>query len=343
MCVQSQTLSPFEEDALETLFPALGYPACTSSCTQCASWSGVTCSSGSVEVINLQDLGLSGTIPSVIGDFSQLQSLNLFSNDLIGTIPSQIGKLSQLQFLELFDNNLIGTIPSQIGKLSQLEILDPDTNKLNGTIPSQIGMLSQLNALYLYNNNLTGTIPSQIGELSHLNYLTLSNNKLTGEIPFQLQNLGSLIQCNVWFGNDLTCDPTYPPGVTRCMGTASYYDNNGDYDAPNCTISLSTSTSSRSSTISTTRSTSSSSPASSTHVVSYTITWSKFANPNLVRIQYQSQTSKGGWLSKNVGNTQTTYTFTGLLPSTKYEYRLVVKTKTVTTTSATYTFTTPAS
>jgi len=167
----------------------------------------------------------------------------------------------------------------------------------------------------------------------------LSNNKLSGEIPFQLQNIpSSLSQCNVWFGNDLTCDPTYPPGVTRCMGTQGYDDFSGD--APTCP---SLSTSSTSSTISTTRSTSSSSPASSTHVVSYTITWSKFANPTLVRLQYQSESSKGGWLSVDVGNTQTTYTFTGLLPSTKYEYRLVVKTKTVTTTSATYTFTTPAS
>jgi len=170
----------------------------------------------------------------------------------------------------------------------------------------------------------------------------LGKNKLSGEIPFQLQNL-PLVFCNVWFGNSLTCDPTYPPGVTRCMGTASYYDNNGDYDAPNCTISLSTSTSSRSSTISTTRSTSSSSPASSTHVVSYTITWSEFPNPTLVRLQYQSESTKGGWIAITVGNTQTTYTLTGLTPSTVYEYRLVAKTDTITTTSDTFTFTTPAS
>jgi len=283
VCAHSQgTLPANELQALETLSSV--WPtaiSCSTDCTLCTSWSGVQycTSSGSVQAIEIQDQALTGTIPTVIGEFSQMQYL------------------------------------------------------------------------YMYSNNLSGTIPSQIGTLSLLQTLYLSDNKLTGEIPSQIQNL-PLTSCNVWFGNELTCDPNYPSGITRCMGTQSEYDYGGD--APTCppltgtsstssTSSTIPSTSSTSSTIPSTSSTSSSSPASSTHVVSYTITWIKFTNPTLVRLQYQSLSSKGGWIAITVGNTQTTYTFTGLPPSTKYEYRLVVKTKTATTTSATYTFTTPAS
>jgi len=93
------------------------------------------------------------------------------------------------------------------------------------------------------------------------------------------------------------------------MGVQAYYDFTGD--APSCSAS-------------------------------YTITWSKFANSRVVRLQYRAENSKGGWLVITVGNTATSYSFSGLLHFTTYKYRFVVKTtskgKLVTATS---TFTTP--
>jgi len=192
----------------------------------------------------------------------------------------------------------------------------------------------------------------------------LSNNQLTGLIPLQLQNSAILFFCNVWFGNELTCVPTYPSGVTRCMGIQSYNDYNGD--SPTCpTTPSASSTSGTSSTSSTIPSTSSTIPSTSStipgsssklstpkstscsnpsvNVVSHTVTWSVFPSPYIVRLQYQSDCSKGGWIVIRVGLTQTSYTFNALQPNTKYEYRVVAKTGTVTTQTPKYTFTTPSS
>jgi len=208
-------------------------------------------------------MGLTGTIPSQIFQFSQLKRLDLDNNFFTGDIPSQIGMLSQLDYLNLGTGILSGSIPSQIGQLSHLLYLNFGGGNLIGTIPSQIGMLLNLTLLALDNNHLDGTIPSQIGMLSNLYHLTLSNNDLRGEIPTQLENLDDLQQCNVWYGNgNLTCDPSYPIGIRRCMGTNGYSDGSGSEDAPDCpplpTSSSSTTSSSTSSTSSNTIETSSS-------------------------------------------------------------------------------------
>jgi len=138
----------------------------------------------------------------------------------------------------------------------------------------------------------------------------LSNNNITGEIPSQLQNIAALYECNVWFGNNLTCDPNYPVIVTHCMGTSSEYDYRGD--APNCGPGV---TSSSSTVI-----------PSSTHLVSYTVDWfTKFPNARTIRVQYQPKNGKGtGWTSYGVDGTKIEATLTGLLPNTVYQYRLVV-------------------
>ena len=143
-----------------------------------------------LRLIYLQDNELTGTIPSSIGNLSDLQSLFLFSNQLTGTIPPEIGNLSNLQYLELINNQLTGTIPPEIGNLSNLIRLNLALNQLTGTIPSSIGNLSDLITLYLSNNQLTGTIPPEIGDLSNLRYLFLYYNELT-DLP-DLSSLTSL-------------------------------------------------------------------------------------------------------------------------------------------------------
>ena len=93
--------------------------------------------------------------------------LVLSSNYLTGTIPSTLGNLTQLTRLDLYDNQLNGTIPSTLGKLTQLKFLSLNGNQLDGTIPSSLGQLTQLNFLYLHNNTqLSGTIPSVLCTLS---------------------------------------------------------------------------------------------------------------------------------------------------------------------------------
>jgi len=232
-----------------------------------------------------------------------------------------------------------GTISSYVGLLSQIQSLNLNNNALGGIIPSEIGLLSQLQQLNLQENDLSGKIPSQIGLLSNLDALILSRNHLTGEIPFQIQSIPGLSgSCNVWFGNNLTCDPSYPnPGVTRCMGTANYNDYSGATDAPVCPP-LPTSSGSSSSTIS-------SSVVHSTSSVSSTVTWpTRFPDAKIVRVQYRLQGSNANWGAVTVDGTKVSATIPGLLPNTVYEYRLaVINLDGSETVGPTLTFTTPSS
>ena len=62
-------------------------------------WTGVTVSSSRVTELVLQNKGLAGTIPSALGNLSQLSRLVLRQNRLTGEIPTQLGNLSRLRIL----------------------------------------------------------------------------------------------------------------------------------------------------------------------------------------------------------------------------------------------------
>ena len=66
---------------------------------------------------NLPYSGLTGSIPSEIGNLTNLTELNLYGNQLTGSIPSEIGNLTKLEYLFLNDNQLIGNIPSEVCNL----------------------------------------------------------------------------------------------------------------------------------------------------------------------------------------------------------------------------------
>jgi len=63
-------------------------------------------------VLNFSNNGLSGEIPSTIGNLKQLESLDLSNNFLVGKIPVQIASLSFLSCLNLSFNHLVGKIPT---------------------------------------------------------------------------------------------------------------------------------------------------------------------------------------------------------------------------------------
>ncbi|MEN8218677.1 MAG: leucine-rich repeat domain-containing protein [Pseudomonadota bacterium] len=166
-------------------------------------WNGVTCSGGHVSRLSLRDNQLTGSIPSELGNLSNLSDLHLSDNELTGSIPSELGNLSNLSDLNLSDNELTGSIPSELGNLSNLRYLHLSSNELTGSIPSELGNLSNLRYLFLSFNDLTGTIPRELGNLNKLWWLNLHYNELTGTIPRELGNLSNLTQ--LWLhSNELT-------------------------------------------------------------------------------------------------------------------------------------------
>ncbi len=160
-------------------------------------WQGVSIVDNRVTGITLNALGLMGTIPSELGNLSNLQSLILISNKLTGPIPPELGRLPNLQNLRLSGNELTGMIPVSLGDLYKLRTLDLGHNQLIGEIQVELSNLTELQSLDLGWNELTGGIPVWIGELSSLRSLDLNGNELTGEIPVELSNLTELQSLNL--------------------------------------------------------------------------------------------------------------------------------------------------
>ena len=135
---------------------------------------------------------LTGPIPPELGNLTSLEELNLFVNDLTGPIPPELGRLTRLEELVLWRNDLTGPIPPELGRLTSLTRLAVSSNNLTGPIPPELGSLRRLRGLYLHSNDLSGPIPSWLGSLRRLRGLQLHSNVLSGPIPSELGNLTSL-------------------------------------------------------------------------------------------------------------------------------------------------------
>jgi Leucine-rich repeat (LRR) protein len=162
-------------------------------------WYGISCDAGhtTVQVINLPNNNLSGTLPASLGNLTSLQQLYLRNSQLTGSIPTQLGSLTGLHAIDLFNNQLSGSIPAQLGSLTSLQTLVLSSNQLSGSIPAQLGSLTSLQTLELSSNQLSGSIPAQLGSLTSLHFLVLRSNQLSGSIPAQLGSLTSLVQLDL--------------------------------------------------------------------------------------------------------------------------------------------------
>jgi len=92
--------------------------------------------------LDLSNTGLTGSIPSKIGDLKNLERIYLSRNQFIGEIPSEIGYLTNSISQNLSDNQLTGEIPFEFGNLTNLRYLRLDDNQLTGEISENICDLS---------------------------------------------------------------------------------------------------------------------------------------------------------------------------------------------------------
>ncbi|GAY59969.1 hypothetical protein CUMW_198490 [Citrus unshiu] len=152
----------------------------------------------SLETILMANCSISGNIPQVVGNLSNLLVLELGGNNLTGPIPVTFSQLQTLQAFGLTRNKLAGPITDELCHLARLHSL-----VLQGSIPESFGDLSSLEVLDLSKNKISGAIPASLQKLLYLKHLNLSFNKLEGEIPRggPFANLTA----KSFMGNELLC------------------------------------------------------------------------------------------------------------------------------------------
>ncbi|THG03996.1 hypothetical protein TEA_007129 [Camellia sinensis var. sinensis] len=113
-----------------------------------SSWDGISCNNSRVTSMVLAGMDLTGSLSNDILSLSELQYLDLSNNKgLTGTLPSSIGNLNQLTTL-IFDNNkLTGSIPDTLGYVQTLEAICFNWNSLNGPVPSNLNNLTSVREL----------------------------------------------------------------------------------------------------------------------------------------------------------------------------------------------------
>ena len=139
-------LGGYHQEALRALYRATGGPNWKRSDNwltnaPLSEWYGVNAdSAGRVVSVELSDNGLSGPIPTAIGNLAAtLEVLDLSGNALTGrlvvdgvlrdgSIPPEIGELTAMESLHLGDNALTGPIPATMPSLTALKVLDLDGN-----------------------------------------------------------------------------------------------------------------------------------------------------------------------------------------------------------------------
>ncbi|KAF3439463.1 hypothetical protein FNV43_RR17741 [Rhamnella rubrinervis] len=193
------------------------------------SWPHVFCSGDRISQIQVQGLGLKGTLPQNFNQLSKLSNLGLQGNLFNGKLPTFSG-LSELEFAYL-DNNEFDTIPYDFfNGLSSIRVLALDRNSFNEStgwsLPDELQKLVLLTNLSLVQCNLAGPIPEFLGTLPSLTVLKLSYNRLTGKIPASFG--ASLVQI-LWLNDQDGDGMSGPIDVIASMTLLTHVWLHGNY------------------------------------------------------------------------------------------------------------------
>ncbi|KAL4183214.1 hypothetical protein AMTRI_Chr11g154030 [Amborella trichopoda] len=155
----------------------------------------------SLQVFDLADNKLSGSIPSSIGNLKasmQTQRSNhyllygryrgvYYEESLFVSMKGESLEynrtLSLVTSIDLSRNGLTGEIPEDLLNLRGLLVLNLSGNLLTGKLPEKITYLRGLMSLDVSENGLSGVIPPGMVRLTSLSYLNLSFNNFSGEVP----------------------------------------------------------------------------------------------------------------------------------------------------------------
>jgi hypothetical protein len=154
------------------------------------SWKGVMCNRDGVHGLQLEGMGLSGTLDlraltRLTGP--GLRTLSFMDNEFAGPLPD-VKELSGLRAVFLSGNKLSGVIPADaFAGMGSLKKVVLSNNNFTGPIPASLADAPRLLELQLNDNKFQGKIPDlKQDELTQVN---LANNELEGEIPASLKSM----------------------------------------------------------------------------------------------------------------------------------------------------------
>jgi Leucine-rich repeat (LRR) protein len=171
--------------------------------------------SASLVVLDLSYNQFSGSIPTGLGNCSELRVLKAGHNNLSGPLPDELYNATSLEYLSFPENGLHALLHgSHLMKLRNLTNLDLGGNMLHGKIPNSIGQLKRLEELHLENNNMTGELPSTLSNCTNIITIDLKGNNFSGELQkVNFSNLRNLEVLDLLYNN---FTGTIPESIYSC-------------------------------------------------------------------------------------------------------------------------------
>ncbi|KAK9085713.1 hypothetical protein Sjap_026124 [Stephania japonica] len=173
------------------------------------------CSVGRLQVLDLSNNSLSGSIQSCIeGMGGGLKVLNLQRNRLSSTMNASLPKDCALRTFDLNGNQLEGQLSSSLGYCTMLEVINLGNNQFTGTFPHWLGNLATLRILVLRSNYFYGPVgvPQPGYRFPKLQIVDISSNRFSGKLSFEWIKL--------W---DLMRNDKHETGLSLGYSTFSYY------------------------------------------------------------------------------------------------------------------------
>ncbi|KAJ1269168.1 hypothetical protein BS78_07G189800 [Paspalum vaginatum] len=178
-----------------------------------SNWSGVMCDKDVVHGLQLEGMGLSGTLDlRALKSLPSLRTLSFMGNEFAGPMPD-VKELSGLRAIFLSGNKFSGVIlDNAFAGMGSLKKVVLSNNNFSGPIPASLADVPRLLELKLDDNRFQGKIPDLKQE--ELKEVNLANNELEGEIPASLKS----IQPDMFAGNTKLCGA---PLGAKCEPTPS--------------------------------------------------------------------------------------------------------------------------
>ncbi|PUZ54254.1 hypothetical protein GQ55_5G115800 [Panicum hallii var. hallii] len=185
------------------------------------------CNTSNLKVLDLPFNSLGGLIPPCLfQENKSIAVLNLRGNIFQGPLPQNISRGCALETVNLNDNKLEDKLPESLVNCKMLQVLDVGDNQIVGTFPDWLGDLPQLRVLVLRSNRFHGPITVVDGTnfFPVLQVFGISSNDFNGGIPAQcLKRLKAMINSSEVESQARTIGYQY--------GIDTYYENSVTGDA----------------------------------------------------------------------------------------------------------------